>query len=160
MAINWSDPNALVSRHFSVRNALWLPTWSRMAAEGDGLTPDAQNALIFLFEKMDLVADFLGQPIHVHVAFRPQIYNVQIGGATNSCHIARTDGGVLLAAVDFDARDNTEDSPGESCRAIRERLIPMLSTWHLRMEINGDTAPWIHLDTRPVLPGGNRVFLP
>lgn len=160
MGINWSDPNALVSRHFSVRNALWLPTWSRMAAEGDGLTPDAQAALLFLFQKMDLVADLLDKPIHTHVCFRPSIYNVQIGGASHSCHVARSEGGVLLAAIDFDARDNTEDSPGQSCAETRTILEPKLEEWGLRMEDNGPGAPWIHLDTRPVPQGGNRVFLP
>ncbi len=131
-----------------------------MASEGDGLTPDAQKALIFLFEKMDLVRDFLGKPIHAHVAFRPAIYNVQVGGAPQSCHVARSENGHLLAALDFDAQDYEEDSAGESCDTIRAALLGYLAVWGLRMENNPQGSPWVHLDTRPIPAGGSRYFNP
>ena len=158
--INWNDPKSMVSKYFSVREALWLPTWKRMAspsAPGDALGTDAQIALQFLFQKMDIVRDFIGLPILVHVAFRPPAYNAEIGGAKESAHIARAD---LIAAVDWGVSVMDELTPGESCETIRQALIPNLTGWGVRMENNGETAPWIHVDTMPVPAGGHRYFLP
>jgi hypothetical protein len=158
--IDWNDPKAMVSKHFCVREALWLPTWKRLAsptAPGDALGLDAQGALIFLFQKMDIIRDFIGLPILVHVAFRPPVYNQEIGGAPNSAHIARAD---LIAAVDWSVSVMDDLTPGESCETIRHALIPNLEGWGVRMEKNGNTAPWIHIDTMPVPAGGNRYFLP
>ena len=160
MSVDWSNPNCPISRHFVVREALWLPSWDRMASDGDGLTQDAQKALLFVFDKLDLVRDFIGKPIRVHVAFRPAIYNVQIGGAPESCHVARIENGNLLAAVDFDAYDHEEDSVSASCDTLRSALLGYLAVWGLRMENNPPGSPWVHLDTKPIPAGGQRYFIP
>jgi hypothetical protein len=158
--IDWTDPKCPISSYFTIKEAIWLPRWGRLASVGDGLTEDARSALVLMFQKMDTVREFLGKPIHVHVAYRSIAYNREIGGAPESCHVARREGGALLAAVDWDARALADDSLGESCDEVRSLLIPKLEQWGLRMEDNGPLSPWIHLDTRPVLPGHSRFFKP
>lgn len=155
-SVNWSDPKEHISKYFTVREALWLPKWSRLASSGDGLSLDAQTALRALFLKLDLVREFIGTPITVHVAFRPIPYNMEIGGARESAHIARKEHGVLIAAVDWSA-DLGEDSPGANCDTLRAALTPKIAEWGFRMENNGVGAPWIHLDTKG--PAGD-YFLP
>jgi uncharacterized protein YcbK (DUF882 family) len=142
MNIDWTNPLIKVSQHFSVQEALWLPSWNRMANEDDGLNDAVKANLITLMNAMDQVRDFLDKPIKVHVAYRPSAYNKQIGGATHSAH-------VLGLAMDFDA--------GEDCDDTRAALLPMLETWGMRME-KKDGSNWIHLDLMP--PNPNRYFIP
>lgn len=157
--IDWTDPKAEVSKYFTVREALFLPKWARLASQADGLNLDAQVALQALFLKMDVVREFLNCPILVHVAYRPTAYNLEIGGAKNSAHIAGLEHGTSVAAVDWSA-DLGEDSAGENCDALRAHILPQLEEWGLRMEDNPPTSPWIHLDSRPVPEGGSRYFKP
>lgn len=156
-AIDWTDPRCSISKFFSVREALWLPTWNKLASAGDGLNKEAEDALVFLFEKMDVVREFIGIPIFVHVAYRPVAYNTEIGGAKDSAHIARAGN---IAAVDWSSVVVSDMSPGENCDTLRQAIEPMLEQWGLRCEENPPGSPWIHLDTMPVPEGGHRVFLP
>lgn len=166
--IDWTDPHAQVSKYFSVREAIWLPKWLRLANPfTDGLSNESKEALCYLFGQMDLVRDFLGHPINVHCALRPTAYNVLDGGAPNSTHIARVEqieGGprLLLAAVDWDA-DVGEETPGQNCDTIRAALMPKLEEFDLCMEDQPLGSPWVHLDTAPCpwLPHRhNRYFKP
>lgn len=166
MGPNWSDPDYPITPHFTMRDALWLTTWHRMASAGDGLDKDAQNALLTIFQKLEVVRDFLGRKIRVHVAFRPRRYNEEIGGAENSYHIARAEpdpnagvvGAVkLCAAVDFDAYDPDDGTVADSCDYIRAVLEPKLEEWDLRME-DSPHADWIHLDNGLVVH--SRFFRP
>src|ERR1700756_219546 len=86
MVIDWSNPNYMVSKHFAVKEALYLPTWGRMATEADGLDDTVKSNLIDLFKRLDQLRDVLGKPIRIHVAFRPDAYNKLIGGAPDSAH--------------------------------------------------------------------------
>ena len=156
------DTTAQISSHFTYGEALWLPTWGRMGNDTDGLTGDVIARLTFLFQKMDVVRDYFGKPIRVHVAWRPEAYNRLIGGATNSAHRAQVDGsGAELpgngmeAAVDFDVE-------GLTCDQARQMILNdnKLEEWGMRMEDNGAGASWIHLDTRQPLPGHQRFFKP
>jgi len=115
-----------------------------MANESDGLNDEVKANLIKLCQQMDLVRIFLGQPITVHVTYRPEEYNKLIGGASNSAH-------KYGMAMDWSV-DNA------NCAGIRDRIRPQLEMWNLRMEKG--TPTWIHLDTREVPPGGNREFNP
>lgn len=159
MKIDWTDPTCPVSSYFTVKEAVWLPKWGRLASHGDGLDTEACNALVMLFQRMDQVREFLDRPIHVHVAYRPRPYNLEVGGVPESCHMARRENGALVAAVDWDARID-EDFMGESCDDVRSLILPKLDEWNLRCEDNGPGSPWLHLDTRIPLPGHSRFFRP
>ena len=146
--IDWTDPDCSVSKYFKVREAIWLPSWGRLADGSDGLTTSVQQALTdFLSNFMDPVREFLGAPIHVHCCYRPPAYNQLVGGAPNSAHMA-LDG---YAAIDFDI--------GESCDLTRAKLLPELQPRKIRME-NRPGSNWVHLDCKPIIPGGNRFFRP
>ena len=43
--IDWTDENAQVTEHFSVRDALLLHSWNRLATEDDGADFDAFELL-------------------------------------------------------------------------------------------------------------------
>jgi hypothetical protein len=145
--IDWTNPDDMVSSHFSVKEAIYLPTWGRMATEEDGLNDEVKSNLIKLFTVMDQVRDYFNTPIHVHVTYRPAAYNKQIGGALNSSHIQGL-------ACDFDV-------VGMVCEVARQKILTdnMLETWNMRMENNGSSSNWIHLSI-DWIPGHNRYFLP
>ena len=146
--IDWNNPESKISEHFTVKEALWLPGWKRLANEADGLNDTVKTNLIKIFKKMDTVRNFLGKPIKVHCAYRPEEYNKSVKGAAHSSHKADVDS----AAVDWDC--------GENCFETQKKLDPMLEGWELRMENNGSDATWVHLDNREVPPGGKRWFKP
>ena len=135
-------------QYFTHREALWLPTWKRMANGGDGLNDEIMANLIDTFKRLDRLRATVGRPINVHCAFRPPLYNKLVKGAPKSAHLTGQ-------AVDFDIW-------GLSCNAVRIYLIQhnMLEQLNMRMEDNGPAADWIHLDTKPVPPGGLRFFKP
>lgn len=145
MPIQWTDPNTKLTQYFTVKDALWLPTWNRLAIAKDGLGPTQQANLSMLMVVMDKVRAFLAKPIIVHVSFRPYAYNKLIGGALNSSHVEGK-------ACDFHVA-------GMTCDAVRAALLPKLEEWGLRME-NLPGSSWVHLDTRPVPKGGTRFFKP
>lgn len=156
--IDWSNPEAKISKYFTVKEAILLRNWDRLADETDGLNEKIKNELIRIFrETMDPIRELLGRPVFIKSAYRPKKYNVSIGGATRSAHMA--DRG--YAAVDFwtDA-DGDGELTGQDCDAIKEILMPLLEKMNIRMEDNGKGARWVHVDNKPVAPGGNRFFLP
>ena len=145
------DPQDPISKHFTWREALWLPSWKRLANESDGLCPSVITNLIDLFSKLDVIREYFGLPIIVHCAYRPVSYNSFIGGAKESAHMALGS----WAACDFhvsmmpcdDARD----------RILRDGKLEELG---LRMENPGYPANWVHVDSKPVSDGGSRFFIP
>lgn len=161
--INWSNPREKLGQHFCTSDALYLPKWNRLANEADGLTDDSKTGLTSLFQKLDQIRDLLGVPIIVHCAFRPSKYNLLVCGAENSAHIARmilVDGKkYYIAAVDFHPLFSGLEI-GAQCDKARKLIEPELENLGLRMEDNPLGSPWIHLDSRPVPNGGNRVFKP
>lgn len=146
------DLQAPISKYFSWKNALFLPTWERFALESDGLSDDVLDRLLHLFLKLDQVRDFLGKAIIIHVAYRPPAYNVAIGGAKDSAHQALRE---MEAAADFHVQ-------GMPVLEAQKRIYyeNKLDEWEMRMENNGKGAGWIHLDTRVPPPGGKRFFKP
>lgn len=134
--------------HFTHREALWLPQWDRMANEGDGLNEQILANLIDLFHRMEKVRAFVNASINVHCAFRPKLYNALVKGAKNSAHLTGQ-------AVDFDVQDVT-------CTKVKTDILMAnkLEELGLRMENNGESASWVHLDTKPVPEGGHRFFKP
>jgi hypothetical protein len=157
------DPTWAISRHFSFREALYLPSWARMAGSSDGLTVDVLVRVAwFLRNGMDPVRDDYGE-ILAHCCLRPPAYNrlPEVAGAPNSAHQALVDHlGVplqptdMVAAMDFNV---VGFEGGTGCDQIRAKLAPELSTRGLRMERRPGSA-WIHLDCAPVI--SNAYFLP
>lgn len=143
--INWNDPKSMISLHFSVKEALWLPHWNRMTTEEDGLTSDIKENLITLCQKLDQVRDYFQLPINIHVMFRPIEYNKEIGGAKNSSHC-------LGKAADFDIQ-------GMNCDDVRERIVlnNKLEEWVMRLE-DKPGSDWCHLDFSDVI--NSRFFKP
>lgn len=152
--IDWSDPQSPISKHFKVREAVWLPSWSRSATEADGLNDHVKAQIVTLANLMDGVHEFIGIPVIVHCWYRPTAYNAFVKGAESSSHQCLGD----YSAIDWSASVESVGSMRESCDVLKAALLPKLAEWGLRMENNGAGAPWIHLDTHPVI--SSRYFRP
>ena len=147
MFVDWSDPKSPISKHFTVKEALWLPSWGRMANETDGLNDEIKSNLIKTFTWMDQVRDHFNAPICVHVTYRPEAYNALVKGAKSSQHL-------IGCAIDFDVQ-------GLECKDAIQDILDngLLESIQLRMENNGPEPTWIHLDSR--IPGSaGRYFKP
>jgi hypothetical protein len=147
-SINWNDPKSFISKYFTVGEATYLP---RLKMHYKPSEADKSN-ILKLALILDQVRDIVGKPFIVNVWIRPTItmpdgraidYNAMIGGAANSAHKTGE-------AVDF----NVAGVPAEAARAV---IVPHLEALGLRCE---DGVAWIHLDCRPVPPGGHRLFKP
>lgn len=153
-----------ISKHFTWKEAIYLPQWGRAATEDDGLSDTILENLKRLFAQMDIVRDYFGAPINVHVAIRPLKYNHELyermnkdreakglaplTETTNSPHI-------WGLAVDFDV-------VGLTCDEAVKKILDdkKLDEWKMRMEHNPPGSGWVHLDIRDLIPGHNRYFLP
>lgn len=150
--IDWTAGPCPVSKHFSVREALWLPQYARLAKPSDfsgSITWDAVTANVYVFFNnfVDPLRDWAGFPFNVHVAVRPPAYNLQIGGAKNSAHL-------YGQAVDF-------NPAGGNCADLinRMRAEGELDALGIRCENNGPIPSWVHVDCRS--PGSTgRYFIP
>lgn len=155
--INWNDPNAKIAKYFTVKDAIFLRDWNRMATSADGLNDTVKKNLVEAFRKMDLIREYLAVPVFIKSAYRPSAYNIAIGGAQFSAHMCDKD----YAAVDFWCdKDGDGDKDGDDCDLIKDRIRPKLLEWNIRMEINGKGARWVHVDTKPVPSTGHREFHP
>jgi len=156
--INWTDPKAKISKYFTVKEAIWLDKWDRLATEADGLTDQVKaNIVKFFAEKVDPIREILGVAMFSKSCFRPEEYNKLIGGARLSCHRCQGPD----CALDFwtDA-DSDGDKDGADCDAIKADLRPHLEPLGIRMEDNGAGARWVHVDNKAVPVGGHREFKP
>lgn len=146
MEINWNDLNARISPNFSVHEALWLPSWGRHATPEERM--GFEGNMVALAHKMEAVRDLFAAPIKVHCWLRPTAYNKEVGGARSSAHL-------VGRAVDFHV-DGFEGAGG--CLRARGIILPHLEALGLRME--NHEGGWVHIDSAPVGPSGNRYFLP
>lgn len=154
---DWSNPSSKIAKYFTVKDALMLREWNRIGNESDGLNDTVKKNLVEVFRIMDLIREFLNKPVYIKSAWRPSAYNIAIGGAAQSAHMAS----VEYAAVDFWCdQDGDGDKDGDDCDLIKDQLMPKLAEWGIRMEDNGKGARWVHIDTKPVPKGGNRFFKP
>jgi uncharacterized protein YcbK (DUF882 family) len=134
-----------IGKYFTVKEALYLPTWGRLANENDGLDAKVKANLIRAFSVMDKIREIFGKPVIVHVAYRPRAYNTLIGGATQSAHI-------FGIAVDFHIA-------GITCDEARNILKPKLEELKIRME-DLPGSSWVHIDLRQIPSGSRRFFRP
>lgn len=141
--LDWNNPDSMVSKYFSVKSCLYLPTWKRMATEADGLNDTVKSNLMTLCAKMDQIRELLGFPINIHCAYRPPEYSKLVGGTDHDVH-------TMGMAIDFDG------DPHMTCDEIKAKLLPLLEEMGLRMEDNGAGSHWVHLDTHAVVH--NRFF--
>lgn len=150
--IDWKDPQAKITEHFTVKDALWLPSWQVFHTPSELETIRICNTA----EYLEKVRVFLDRPIYVHCWIRPVVvrtsgpysgrnYNAAQSGAFNSAHITGD-------AVDWHAHSTT-------CDEIRYLLEPKLKDFGIRME-DRPGSNWVHIDTRQVLPGGRAFFKP
>lgn len=140
MSINWKDATCKVTPNFTVQDACWLPSWSKLHAP----SLEEQSNLQKMCALMDKVKAFLGaKSIKVHCMIRPAAYNVEIGGRPQSAHLSGL-------ACDFSV-------PGMSCDKVRQLLLPKLEEWKCRME-DLPGSNWVHLDLHPVVK--TRFFKP
>lgn len=152
--IEWANPASHITEHFTVRDALWLNQWGRLADRGDGLTDEIKTNIVKTAGWLETVRAIIRRPILVRSWYRPRSYNVAIGGAKFSQHMEGN-------AVDWwtDA-DGDGDQDGADCDALKSMLMPHLVRLGLRMEDNGPGARWVHLDDKAVARGGRRFFKP
>lgn len=142
--INWTDPKCNITPNFTVKEALWLPHWNRLANGDDGVTEEVRHNLLSLCNILEeLRRDVLVHPIHVHSMFRSEDYNRLI----LKLELFR-DVHTFGKAVDF----HTVSTEPSDIEAVKTLLRPMLNTYNIRLE--GNTTTWIHLDTYRVGPSG------
>ena len=152
MGIDWTNPAEKITPHFTVKDALWLPTWGRLANESDGLDDTIKANLIQTCEIMERIRVILGVPINVNCMYRPKNYNAIIPGA--AAHSAHVEG----LACDYEANLGMGDLVA-NCNEARKILLPCLEQFQIRME-NKPDGNWVHNDLRPVPAGGHRYFIP
>lgn len=143
--IDWTKSDSKIAKYFTVKEALFLPTYGRLANEADGLNDRVKANLVRTFAVMDKIRELFGKPIMVHVAYRPEAYNKLIGGSLKSAHI-------FGLAVDFHV-------VGMSCDDVRKELLSKLDILGIRME-DMPHSNWVHIDLRQVTSGGRRFFIP
>jgi hypothetical protein len=150
--LDWNNPDSKISKYFTVKEALYLPSWDVMHIPSQ----DEKNNILKHAQNMDKIREFLGAPINVHCWIRPILnnpqsihhgedYNALVKGAKNSSH-------KYGLATDYDAK-------GLNCDNVRTSLEPKLEGFGLRMEkMRGGN--WVHNDSSEVPVGGNRYFIP
>ena len=162
-AIDWQDPKAKVSKYFTVRDAVYLPSWDCYHQPTDA----EKLAIVRMAAKMDAIREFLAQPIQVHVWLRPAKASIP-GSKWDGCDynryvyetfvwnqlppqkmaLMKTPRSAHLTAEGVDwsvvGRRTAKD-----CAAIRKLLLPELERLGVRMEAN--QGAWIHIDVKPVV---------
>lgn len=143
-AIDWSNPKAQISEHFTVHELLWLNQWNRLAADSDGLNDQIKQNLVLVCQKLELIRNFFNSAvINVNSGYRPSKYSLLVGGFATDVH-------TLGMACDFTISAIT-------CTEVKTLLLSKLIEFSIRMEDNG-LGNWIHVDIHPVIH--NRFFKP
>lgn len=128
--VNWQNPMEMITKHFSVHEALFLPKWAQHHV------PDhtERDNIVKTALRLEAVRQILGSPLTVTSWMRPEKYNRIIGGAPNSMH-------KYGLAVDFVPMK----MPADEARTI---LSPHLEDLDIRME-DLRHAGWVHIDLSP-----------
>ena len=149
-------PTEKISKYFTWKDALWLPTWNRMT-KPEEINQSIIDNLIITFHKADEIREFFNAAMNIHCAYRPPAYNAlpSIKGAPNSGHVTGM-------AIDYDIK-------GIVCDDVRKRLsdpmpgavnktnMSFIELHGLRME-KRPGSNWVHNDWKGVPPGGTRYF--
>lgn len=141
-SIDWTSPEAKISKYFTVGEATLLPSWRKYHTPG----PLERTNIVILASKMDEVRELFDAPIVVHCWLRTPQYNKFVGGARLSMHL-------IGGAADFHIG-------GIACDQARARLNQeFLESVGLRREDN-PTGNWVHVDLKEVPAGHSRIFKP
>ena len=146
--IDWNNKNDLISPHFKVHEALWLPSWRIYHIPSE----EEKQEIIKLADKMEKVRSLFSVSFSVHVWIRPvatncpgsshhgENYNLFVGSTSlKSAHI-------FGKAIDFHVSGMVGP---EGCQKARQIILQHLEEWKIRMEdIDGG---WIHIDTAEVI---------
>lgn len=151
-SVDWANPKAQLTPHFTVHDALYLPSWKVYHQPSEA----EKAAILDLAARLELVREFLEKPMIIHCWIRPvavkapgsfyhyKNYNGAVSGAPNSSHVEGK-------AVDFHC-------PKTTCAELKFLLKPELERFKLRME--NDERARVHLDSREPLQGHPRFFRP
>lgn len=142
--IDWTDPTCQVTLNFSVKDALWLGQWSRLANASDGLTEALCDQLIITCENAEKIRKLLACAMNISSIYRPSAYSPIVGGSSTDVH---------TQAIAFDFVPD----PVISILTAKAIIRPQLDVLNLRMEKG--TTTWIHIDSHQVGPSG-REFTP
>ncbi len=142
MKIDWTDPKSQVTEHFNVSDCLMLHKWNRLATPEDGADIQKLYSLCLVMEE---IRKILGYPINVHCMYRSPEYNKLIGANPNDPHEQNL-------ACDFDC------NPKLNCDEVKIKLMSHLENLDIRMENNGNSAGWVHIDLCNIIH--NRFFNP
>lgn len=135
--LDWTNAQSMVSKYFSVQNAILLHDWNRLATPQDGYDP---ARLLAFCAKLDQVRELIGSPMNIHCIFRSQEYNAEHGfKPTADVHS-------MSIACDFDC------APNLTIDQIKEILEPQLEALEIRMEFG--TTTWVHVDIHAPGPSG------
>lgn len=161
--VDWTNMSAKISKYFTVKDALWLPSW------GVAHTPSEQEKanILRIAKKLDIVREFLNEPLIVHVWIRPGVVSApgtQWDGKDYNRYVYETFVWKGLTAeekakkvapnsphkdgdaVDFSVQNKRTP---QYCNEYRSKLVPKLEEWQIRLENNKD-GNWLHIDNRPV----------
>src|SRR5271166_4904065 len=125
--IDWTDPKAQVTPHFTVGDCLMLHAWNRLATEADGADFDK---LIAVCQMLEQIRSILGCPINIHCIFRSTAYNI----AQRILLPTGLDVHAMCLAADFDC------GSALSTDQVKAALMPQLEALGIRMENNGAGA--------------------
>lgn len=156
MSIDWNNYTSKITEHFTVHDALYLPSWRIYHTPSDA----EKNEIIKTAGVMEKIRKIFNSPIIIHCWMRPLVtncptsveyngknYNKFVGSkATNSPHI--TGQAVDFHVIGYEGPDG--------CKRAREIILPHLVEFDIRME--DQFGGWIHVDTKPVI--NSRFFKP
>jgi len=153
--VDWDDKNANISPHFRVHESLWLPSWRTYHLPSE----EEKQEIVKTAEAMERIRGLFEAPVFVHCWIRPLSVNApesaRHGGNYNRAigSRSRKSAHIFGRAVDFHL--GGRQGP-EECADVRQRILPHLEEWNLRME--DKKGGWVHIDTNLVIH--NRFFNP
>lgn len=170
--IDWSNPKCKISKYFTVEDATALRSWGVLH-----IPSESEKANILkVANKMDIIREFINEPIIISAWMRPakaNCPNSKWNGQDYNRYIYETQVWRKLSAEEK-AKKTVPNSPHREgnavdwivagkgtvayCDVIRNKLLPKLEEWSIRMEDMQGKGNWIHIDTRLVI--NKRFFKP
>jgi hypothetical protein len=167
--IDWTNPSSRINKRFTVKEALFLPSWGVMHVPSE----DEKKAIVEIANLVEKAADIIAQKtgtkglVSVHAWMRPEKANCpgsKWDGHDYNRYIYETQVWKDLTPEEK-AKKHVPNSPHKTghaidfhisgfegaanCAKIRQILLPHLEELGLRMEdLNGG---WVHLDNLPVI---------
>lgn len=102
--------------------------------DGTKVPPELMSNVQELASNLQILRDYLGEPIHINSGYRAPAYNKKIGGAKSSQHLKAT-------AADITVKSKTP----KQLKAIVEKLIKEGKLWFGGV---GLYPGFLHVDTR------------